>query len=333
VDATASALSDSSYLLSDHQAGVASITNSSGAQVIGESFTAFGNRRNPTTWSGPAANSDLTTIAGITREGYTFQTALGLWMGLNHMNGRVQDAVTGRFLSADPHIPHRRNTQSYNRYSYVNNNPLSYIDPSGFDGCPPDAAGCTYNAVYTSTSTNGVDFQLSPNSGYQFDVSAIQAAGTQTPGGLSPNAPPGTVNVGAEFAAVQSAIVPSGSGAGSITLNTDTGLSTFSTSNPNALGPPPPPIQPLTESQLQPITVETPPPIDLANPAPGPAPGSETSPAPTPEAPPPEASPAPTPEAPPPEASPAPPSVETPSPPPPSGCDPGAHGGGCPQSD
>lgn len=135
-----------SYLLSDHQASVASITNSSGAQVIGESFTAFGNRRNPTTWSGAPANSDLTTIAGITREGYTFQTALGLWMGMNHMNGRVQDAVTGRFLSADPNIPDVSSTQSYNRYSYTNNNPLSYMDPSGFDpACAGGGQACLPN--------------------------------------------------------------------------------------------------------------------------------------------------------------------------------------------
>jgi RHS repeat-associated protein len=125
-----------SYLLSDQQASVASITNSSGAQVVGESFDAFGNRRNPSTWSGAPSNLDLTTIAGITREGYTFQTALGLWTGVNHMNGRVEDSITGRFLSADPNIPDVTYSQSYNRYSYVNNNPLSSVDPTGFDGCP-----------------------------------------------------------------------------------------------------------------------------------------------------------------------------------------------------
>jgi RHS repeat-associated protein len=122
-----------SYLLSDHEASVASITNSSGAQVVGESFDAFGNRRNPTTWSGPDTTSDLTTIAGITRQGYTFQTALGLWMGMNHMNGRVQDSITGRFLSADPYIPYPTNTQDYNRYSYADSNPTTFMDPTGFD--------------------------------------------------------------------------------------------------------------------------------------------------------------------------------------------------------
>jgi hypothetical protein len=49
------------------------------------------------------------------------------------MNGRVQDSITGRFLSPDPTVPDRTDPQSYNRYSYARNNPLTRIDPSGFD--------------------------------------------------------------------------------------------------------------------------------------------------------------------------------------------------------
>lgn len=49
----------------------------------------------------------------------------------DHMNGRVQDAITGRFLSADPLIK-VGSTQGLNRYSYVMNNPMSWVDPSGF---------------------------------------------------------------------------------------------------------------------------------------------------------------------------------------------------------
>ena len=48
------------------------------------------------------------------------------------MNGRVYDPVLGRFLSADTFVPYPDSLQSYNRYSYVQNNPLSRIDPSGF---------------------------------------------------------------------------------------------------------------------------------------------------------------------------------------------------------
>lgn len=126
-----------SYLLLDQQGGIAAITNSSGAAVVDESFTPFGARRNPATWSGAPNLSDLTTSAGITRQGYNFQTTLGNSLGLNHMNGRVQDGVIGRFLSADPVIQNYNLSQSYNRYGYVSNNPVTLLDPTGFDdACP-----------------------------------------------------------------------------------------------------------------------------------------------------------------------------------------------------
>jgi YD repeat-containing protein len=83
VYARSSAGNTFSYVLSDHQGSNSDLTNSSGTSIVNESFTPFGQRRNPTTWSGAASNSDLTTAAGITRQGYTFQTQLGLWMGMN----------------------------------------------------------------------------------------------------------------------------------------------------------------------------------------------------------------------------------------------------------
>jgi hypothetical protein len=48
------------------------------------------------------------------------------------MNGRIYDPTLGRFLQADPHIQAPKNSQNYNRYSYVLNNPMSYTDPSGY---------------------------------------------------------------------------------------------------------------------------------------------------------------------------------------------------------
>jgi hypothetical protein len=48
------------------------------------------------------------------------------------MNGRVYDYNLGRFLSVDPFIQDPGNSQSMNPYSYIMNNPLSGIDPSGY---------------------------------------------------------------------------------------------------------------------------------------------------------------------------------------------------------
>ncbi|MGH8020398.1 MAG: RHS repeat-associated core domain-containing protein [Opitutaceae bacterium] len=54
-----------------------------------------------------------------------------------HMNGRIYDPLIGRMLSADVVVQFPMNLQSFNRYSYVFNNPLSLIDPSGWTGRKP----------------------------------------------------------------------------------------------------------------------------------------------------------------------------------------------------
>jgi RHS repeat-associated protein len=52
-------------------------------------------------------------------------------VGLIHMNGRLYDPNLKRFLSPDNFVQDPYNTQNYNRYGYVLNNPLMYVDPSG----------------------------------------------------------------------------------------------------------------------------------------------------------------------------------------------------------
>ena len=47
------------------------------------------------------------------------------------MNGRLYDPLLRRFLNADENIQDPNNTQNYNKYGYVMNNPLMYNDPSG----------------------------------------------------------------------------------------------------------------------------------------------------------------------------------------------------------
>lgn len=53
---------------------------------------------------------------------------------LIHMNGRLYDPKLKRFLAPDNFIQDPFNTQNYNRYGYVLNNPLKYIDPTGETG-------------------------------------------------------------------------------------------------------------------------------------------------------------------------------------------------------
>jgi RHS repeat-associated protein len=196
---TSTASNTFAYVLSDHEGSVASITNNSGGVVVPESFTPFGARRNPTTWSGADSTSDLTTSASVTRQAYTFQTELGLWMGMNHMNGRVQDDITGRFLSADPNIQYPGNGQSYNRYSYALNNPLTYFDPSGFDNCAPFISDSVDDAVselsgYAVYPDSGCPSGGSPDGGNETPPTGSPTPTPSPPPASSPPPDPCTVS-------------------------------------------------------------------------------------------------------------------------------------------
>ena len=67
----------------------------------------------------------------LTNRGFTGHEHVDA-LGIIHMNGRIYDPELGRFLSADPTMQHPYSTQGQNRYAYVQNNPLKYVDMSGF---------------------------------------------------------------------------------------------------------------------------------------------------------------------------------------------------------
>jgi hypothetical protein len=71
------------------------------------------------------------------------------------MNGRMYDAVLGRFLSPDNYVQDPYNTQSFNRYGYVWNNPLSYNDPSGEFIFMAIAVGALIGAYIGGAQANG----------------------------------------------------------------------------------------------------------------------------------------------------------------------------------
>ena len=76
-----------------------------------------------------ALGNNLNGLTAIDR-GYTGHEYLQS-VGVINMNGRLYDPKLRRFLQPDNNIQDPFNTQNYNRYSYVLNNPLKYNDPSG----------------------------------------------------------------------------------------------------------------------------------------------------------------------------------------------------------
>ena len=72
--------------------------------------------------------------------------------GLYYYGARFYDPELGRFLQADTIIPYPDDPQSYNRYSYVRNNPIKYIDPSG------NIFGLALNSLFINQAAVGAAF-------------------------------------------------------------------------------------------------------------------------------------------------------------------------------
>lgn len=146
------------FIFYDHLGSVNAITNGSGSEIIAQlAFEPSGVRRdsvglksnvNTVQLSELLSKSDLLSSRGFTGHENLDRT------GFIHMNGRVYDPQLARFLSPDPLVQTPTNSQSWNRYSYVFNNPLKYTDPSGYQakgtpttctqdgGCISHAKGC-----------------------------------------------------------------------------------------------------------------------------------------------------------------------------------------------
>jgi RHS repeat-associated protein len=111
----------------DNLDSVVMTTDTAGVVVSKGVFSVFGQAVSSSDYDTPV-NTSTQGNRGFTGHEHIEDDGLSLI----HMNGRVFDPQIGRFLSADPYIQAPDNSQSFNRYSYVMNNPLKYTDPTGY---------------------------------------------------------------------------------------------------------------------------------------------------------------------------------------------------------
>ena len=123
------------YLHKDYLGSILAISDQEGELLEQRSFNAWGALRvfskNNITYEGEALEEFIIQHSAFSIDrGYTGHEHL--WkVDIIHMNGRLYDASLKRFLGPDNFVQDPYNTQSYNRYGYVWNNPLSLNDPSG----------------------------------------------------------------------------------------------------------------------------------------------------------------------------------------------------------
>jgi len=102
------------YYHTDHLGSTRLITDEQGNVVTDSTYTSFGE----------------STVSGED-EPYLYTGKEIDSTGLYYYGARYYDPETGRFISKDPGFGRLGNPQTLNRYVYVLNNPLKYIDPDG----------------------------------------------------------------------------------------------------------------------------------------------------------------------------------------------------------
>lgn len=117
---------DARYVFTDRLGSVVKYTNAQGVVVQPQDFDGWGQRRNPTDPS--QAGTAPVSPPGL--RGFTGHEMVD-GQDVIHMNARLYDPILGRFLQADPLVQAPQNLQSWNAYTYVLNNPLTLIDPTG----------------------------------------------------------------------------------------------------------------------------------------------------------------------------------------------------------
>ena len=104
-------------LLPDGLGSIRALTNVQGQITNTYDYDAFGNDRAPQT--------SRATSYGFAGEPVDPST------GLTYLRARYYDPITGRFTARDNLVQGGPGTQGFDRYTYANNNPVNWTDPSG----------------------------------------------------------------------------------------------------------------------------------------------------------------------------------------------------------
>jgi RHS repeat-associated protein len=135
------------YLLGDHLGSTSLTTNASGQVVSELRYKAWG---------------EVRYASGSTPTQYTFtgQFSYVNDFGLMFYNARWLDVSLGRFAQADTITP--KGVQGLDRYAYVNNSPIRYVDPSGHQADDGRNEGGGKNGCSVLTGSFNGSFTCSP---------------------------------------------------------------------------------------------------------------------------------------------------------------------------
>ena len=138
----------------DHLGSVVAVSDATATPLAVLGHDPFGDRRRAD-WKRELTDAESAALSGRrTARGFTGHEQLDR-TGLVHMSGRLYDPQLGRFLSADRYVANAAMGQDWNRYSYVSNSPMSYVDPTGYVRAGP---GCNVDGVFCAGPEQGGGF-------------------------------------------------------------------------------------------------------------------------------------------------------------------------------
>lgn len=129
-----------SYLLRGPLDSTQAVASGAGGLIQRIAYSAWGSFVQPGTGTGSVTGSSIAKYTTVTYTGQELITGTGLI----NMGARIYDPATGIFLSPDPTVVHPYDTQDLNQYAYVEDNPMTLIDPRGYTyGATNTCAGPT----------------------------------------------------------------------------------------------------------------------------------------------------------------------------------------------
>ena len=169
------------YLHYDHLGSTEAMSNAAGIYIERMSFGPWGGRQQDN-WRAGNPTMGL-PLFYPTQKGFTGHEHIDQ-LELIHMNGRVYDPVVARFISPDPYIQAPDMSQSFNRYTYVWNNPLRYTDPTGEIVFIPFIVGAIKVAGYASAVYGAYETGQAIGEGIH-DVATGESTATEVAGSVA----------------------------------------------------------------------------------------------------------------------------------------------------
>ncbi|MBI2685207.1 MAG: RHS repeat protein [Acidobacteria bacterium] len=165
------------YVLTDHLGSTRMLISGDGTPVVRRDYEPFGMEIARSGEGYGAADSTAWRFTGKERDGET---------GLDYFGARYFSGAQGRFTSPDLLMASGRTgvAQSWNRYAYVLNNPLSYVDPTGMQEVPTSCGVGNLDCLQAESQAIANAFNADTGIGILKGVanSAISANATVSPG-------------------------------------------------------------------------------------------------------------------------------------------------------